>query len=131
MDRLKNRFVQSAVAMLFAVGLLVSTAVPAQAVTWYTFHRFCGTFFTLECSVQYTGGWPSGVVRGVGSASYEKVVLQTRVGLGDWLTKTSTTGAITPSTKVGKNNWYRTCIQTVQGGRLNCDSPQGTVYLGD
>ena len=132
MGRPKKRIMQSALAVLFSASLVVSNSLPAQAVTWYTFNRWCGSFFTLICSVQYTGSWPDGVVRGVGAQGYEKVVLQTRVGTsGTWLTKTSTTGAVTPSTAVGKDNWYRTCIQTSQGGGLNCLSPQGNKYLGD
>lgn len=128
----KRRFLQSALGTLLAVGMVASAAPPAQAATWYTFARWCGTFFTLECSVQYTGGWPGGVARGVGPGNANQVRLQTRVGTsGDWITKTTTSNAVTASTAVGKNNWYRTCIQTIQGGGWQCLSPQGTIYLGD
>src|SRR4051794_34001817 len=49
----RNRFVSSALAILFAVGIVALGAAPAQAVTWYTWPRLCGTFFTLDCEVVY------------------------------------------------------------------------------
>jgi hypothetical protein len=132
----KTRLLQFAVAMLVGLGMLAAT-VPAQAATWYTFSRYCGTFFTQICDVQYTGGYPSGVVRASGSLRQYEVQLQTQTAIGGpWSTVAKTFPQTsktihTPSVHAGRSNSYRGCVRTVQGGALLCLSPQGTIYLGD
>lgn len=129
----QRRMVQSVFAALVALASLTLAAGPAQAATkWYTFDRYCGSMQALTCAVQYTGSWPGGQARGEGSVNDYKVILQTRVGTsGSWITKASTTGIYTAAVAIGKDNWYRTCIQTVSGGQLNCIAPEGSIYLGD
>ena len=124
---------RSILSLMLGLSLLTAVASSAQAATWHNWKRWCGTFFTLVCDVQYTGSYPDGIVRGEGSISDYQIVLQTKVGhSGSWINVASTTtSAFTPSVKAGKDNYYQTCIRIVKGGKLNCDSPQGPIYLGD
>jgi hypothetical protein len=119
----QRRMMRSVFAAFIALASVGLAAGPAQAATkWYTFDRWCGSMQSLTCSVQYTGSWPGGQARGEGSVSDYKVILQTRVG---------TSGSYTAGVAIGKDNWYRTCIQLVSGGQLNCIAPEGSIYLGD
>lgn len=133
----RNRLLQSVFAMFVAFGVLGGSALPAGAATWYTHDRWCGTFFTQPCDVQYTGGYPTGYVRAAGTMSQYEVSLQSQTVIGGpWLTVARTyphsSGTIyTPSVRAGKTSSYRGCVRTVSGGPNLCLAPTGPIYLGD
>lgn len=108
--------------------------MPAQAVTWYQRLGWCGTFFTISCTLEYTGSWPDGQVRGLGQSDVYAVKLHTKTSAtGSWVVAKATYprqgGPVrTPATKVGKTNWYRVCVTPGIGGREGCG---GSYYLGD
>jgi hypothetical protein len=137
MSRLKKRVLQVFLAMACALGVAAGVAAPAQATTWYSYNGWCGTFYTISCSVLYTGAWPDGQVRAVGQNNLYEVGLFTRVGdapnpyvlVAYTYPQTSHT-AYTPIVPAGKANWYKACVKTVQGGPWLCSS-QGAIYLGD
>jgi hypothetical protein len=133
MGLLKKRVLQPALAMLFTVGLVAAAVVPAQAASkWKDWPRGCGTFFTLICDVQYTGGWPSGKVRSIGSANMYEVGLEVSGDSGaSWHVVATTSGTTTPSVSAGKFSEYRGCVKTASGGSWLCLAPQGPIYLGD
>ncbi|GIF69374.1 hypothetical protein Ais01nite_74090 [Asanoa ishikariensis] len=137
MGRLKRRCLQAVSGMLFALAVVATTAVPAQAVKWYPWDGGgCGTFFTYICDVQYTGSWPTGQVRGVGQRNVHQVALQSKPDGGSWVTVASTypinNGGtfITPAVPAGKFNYYRSCFRLISSGPLWC-SKNGGIYLGD
>jgi hypothetical protein len=130
----KKRFLQSVVATVVALGALAGTATSASA--WYNDGKWCPGIgpSALSCVTEWTGGYPSGLVRGFGQRNNYQVTLQTNSGAG-WINvattypQTSNT-AITPSVRAGKFNYYRTGVRTVRGGRFLV--PGGPyVYLGD
>jgi hypothetical protein len=133
MTRLKIRWQQYTVATLCAFGVVVGTAVPAQAVKWHQRPGWCGTFFTYNCTLEYTGGWPDGQVRGQGQGGVFAVKLHTKTSVsGSWRVAKATYPlqggpTTTPATKVGKTNWYRVCITPVQGGTEWCGAPTTSV----
>jgi hypothetical protein len=133
MSLLKKRVLQPAAAMLLTVGLVVAAAMPAQAATkWYDWERWCGTFFTLICDVQYTGSWPDGLVRAVGMGNMYEVGLEVSADKSkSWHVVASTSGTTTPSVSAGKYSEYRGCVKTVKGGSWLCLAPEGPIYLGD
>jgi hypothetical protein len=138
MSRLKKRLLQSVSAMLLALGVVATAALPAQAVTWYGYNGGgCGTFNTYICDVQDTGSWPTGQVRGVGQRNVYLVALQSSTtGTGNWVTVATTypgSGGnfITPAVQAGKYNWYHTCFKLTSGGPLWCNGGNGPIYLGD
>ena len=137
MVRLKKRFWQLVLAMLVGFGALAGTALPAHSATWYSNNAWCGTFFTTNCATLWTGGYPTGMVRGSGQMDLYEVVLQTKTSpTGAWSTvartypQTSRT-IFTPAVKAGKWNTYNTCVRFVKNGPLWCRSNKGGVYLGD
>jgi len=131
-----NGAVRLALTALCALGVVAATAAPAQALQWFQWSGHCGTFFTTNCWVDYTGSWPSGQVRAGGDHGLYEISLYTRVGdSGGYIVRSSTFsqnggGVLTPTVAVGKYNWYKACIRTVQGGQLWCQA-EGAIFLGD
>ena len=121
MDRLKKRVWQPFFALLLVIGSIATVTTPAQAaVTWHDFERNCGTFFTLTCDVQYTGTYPGGQVRAIGTQNMYEVGLEVSSNQSDWVIIATTTGTTTAAKPVNKYGWYRGCVKTVSGGAWLC-----------
>lgn len=126
-----------AMAMICGLGIVAGSATPAHAAKWYSYPDWCGLFNTINCTLQYTGGWPDGQVRGQGQGGLFAIKLYTKASVSsDWRVAKATYPlqggpTTTPATKVGKSNWYRVCVFETENSRPNISNCGASVYLGD
>jgi hypothetical protein len=132
MGRVKAHALRVALVALFALGTTAAVAAPAHAGQYI---GNCGTFFTYNCTVEYTSPWP-GSVRAIADHGMNEIVLQVKTSAtGSYTTRShiypGSTGAwATPWVSIGKYSYYRACVRPISGGQLQCSS-KGAIYLGD
>lgn len=132
MRRLRFRII---LTVLTSVAGIFGFAVPANAATWHTYNGMCGTFWEHYCSVQYTGSWPGGQVRGEGDRQEYEVALESSCGGGSYVIVAKSFplngGSVyTPVVSAGKTCQYETFMKTTSGGKW-WFSNNGAIYLGD
>ncbi|MFE9694256.1 hypothetical protein [Micromonospora sp. NPDC005806] len=114
-------------AFIVGAGTVLATAAPAQAGQMTS---YCGSWLSHPCSVEYTGTWPSGMVRALGPLNVYALRLEANAGSG-WVPRTTVyhPSQATPWVAAGKTSWYRPCVQVLQSGDWFCS--RDMVYLGD
>ena len=139
-----RRLRASLLAVSIALSTVVTIASPASAhAGWYT--KCWSEPFTIAPALctEWTGGWPSGMVRAETFGYYHQTLyLQVCAGCNgpynwNWTVAAQATTVngvrprVTPSVKAGKYNSYRVCAKRFAGGSMVCMPSYAGVYLGD
>jgi hypothetical protein len=133
--QLKRKLATVALALLTSVGVLLAVATPAHAATWYqTTGSDARCSWTESCWVEYTGTWPSNLVRAAADSNLYSITLMVSTNGGS----TWSTAAVvyhggagwprTPAVGISKFGTYAPVIQTIAGGKRFWG---GWIYLGD